>query len=83
MLRTLNDVHDSRAKEMSEDGVFVVNFTEPCHHVVRFVDWAFIIEPMELQVVVVIVRDPLEANLRSFDVLQWDNSRQCFVLSNG
>ena len=82
MLRSFNDVHDSWAKEMSEDGAASFNFTEPCHHVVRFVDRAFIIEPVELQVVVVIVRDALEANFRSFDVLQCDNSRQCFV-SNG
>ena len=82
MLRTVNDVHDSWAKEMSEDRVFVVNFTKPCHHVVRFVARAFIIELVELQVVVVIVRDALEANFRSFDVLQSDDSRQRFV-SNG
>ena len=72
MLCTFNDVHDGWAKEMSEDGVAGINFSEPCHHVVRFVDRAFVIEPVELQVVVVIVRDALEANLRSFDVLQCD-----------
>jgi hypothetical protein len=46
------------------------NFTEPCHHVVRFVGRAVLIEPVDLQVVVIIVRNALEANLRSFDVLQ-------------
>ena len=46
---------------MSEDGVADFNFSEPCHHVVRFVDRAFIIEPMDLQVVVLIVQDALEA----------------------
>ena len=84
MLRTLNDVHDSRAKEMAEDGMAGLNFTEPCHHVVRFVDRAVFIEPVDLQVVVVIVRDALEANLRRFEVLECDNTRQYFVLvSNG
>ena len=79
MLRTLDDVHDSRAKEMSENGMGLVNFTDPCHQVVRFVDRTVLIEPVELQVVVFIVRDALEASFRSFDVLQWDNSRQSFV----
>ena len=79
MLRTLNDVHDSRAKEMSEDGMAGLNFTEPCHEVVTFVDRTFIIESVDLQVVVVIVRDALEAGFRRLDVLQYDNSRQCFV----
>ena len=84
MLRTLNGVHDSRAKEMSEDGMAGLNFSEPCHQVVRFVDRALVIEPMDLQVVMFFVRDALEASLRRFDVLQCqcDNSCQCFV-SNG
>jgi hypothetical protein len=69
MLRTLNDVHDSRAKEMSEDGMASINRTEPCHHVVRFVGRTLIIEPVDIQVVVFIVRDTLEANLGCFDVL--------------
>lgn len=79
MLSTLNDVHDSGAKEVSEDGMAGLNFTKPCHQVVRFVNRTLLIEPVELQVVVIIVRDALEASLRRFDVLQCDNSRQCFV----
>jgi hypothetical protein len=67
---TLNDVHDGRTKEMSEDGMASFNFTEPCHQVVRFVGRTFVIEPVNLQVVVIIVRDALEASLRRFDVLQ-------------
>jgi hypothetical protein len=70
---------------MSEDGLAGMNFTEPCHQVVGFVGRAFLIMKfVELQVVVVVVRDALETSLRSFNVLQRDdNSRQCFVLSNG
>jgi hypothetical protein len=75
--RTLNDVHDSRAKEISEDGMAGLNFTEPCHQVVRFVDRTGLIKPVDLQVVMFIVRDALEASFRRFDMLQCDNSRQC------
>ena len=82
MLHTLNDVHDSRAKEMPENGMAGVNCTEPCHQVVRFVGWAVFIEPVDLQVVVIIVRDALEASFRSCDVLQCDNSRQCVVFND-
>lgn len=71
--RTVNDVHDSRAKEFSDDGMVGINFTEPCHQIVRFVDRAGLIEPVELQVVVIIVRDALEASYRRFDMLQYDN----------
>ena len=81
MFRTIDDVHNSGAKEMSLDGMDGINFTEPCHQVVRFVGRAVLIEPVELQVGVLLVRDALEANLRGFDVLQCDNSRQCFVSS--
>ena len=69
-LLTLNDVHDGRAKEMSDDGTASLNFTEPCHQVVRFVGRTVFIELVELQVVVIIVRDALESCLRRFDVLQ-------------
>jgi hypothetical protein len=79
LLRTFNDVQDSWAKKMSEDGLTALNFTDPCHHVVRFVDWAVLIEPVNLHIFVVFVRDALEASLRSLEVLQCDNSRQCFV----
>jgi hypothetical protein len=74
---TFNDVHNSRAKEISEDRMAGLNFTEPCHQVVRFVNRAGLIESVDLQVVVFIVRDALEASFRRFDMLQCDNSRQC------
>lgn len=82
MLRTFNDVHDSWAEKMCEDGLAAINFTEPCLHEVRFVGRAALIEPLDLHVFMVFVYDSLEASLRCFDVLQCDNSRQCFV-SNG
>ena len=69
MLRTLDDINDSRAKKMTEDGMAGIDRTEPCHHVVRFVGRTLIIEPVELKVGVLIVRDALVANFRSFDVL--------------
>ena len=50
MLRTFNDVHDSRAKKMCGDGLSAINFTEPCHQVVRFVYRAVLIEPLDLHV---------------------------------
>jgi hypothetical protein len=55
-----------------------LNFSEPCHQVVRFVDRAGLVEPVDLQVVMFVVRrDALEASFRRFDMLQCDNSRQC------
>ena len=60
---------------MYKDGLAGMNFSEPCHHVVRFVDRPVLIEPVEPQVIVVFVRNALEACLRSFDALQCDNSR--------
>ena len=79
LVLTLNDVHGGRAKEMSEDGMASLNFTEPCHQVVRFVGRTVFIEPVDLQVVVIIMRDALEASLRRFDVLQCGYSCQYFV----
>lgn len=48
---------------MSEDGLAGIDFSEPCHHVVRFANRAVLIEPVELHVFVVFVRDALEASL--------------------
>ena len=76
MLRTFNDVRNSWAKIMSDDGLAGMNFSEPCHHVVRFVARTVLIEPVDLHVFVVFERDALEAGLRRFDVLQSDNSYQ-------
>ena len=77
MLRTFSDVHDSWVRKMSENGLAAMNFTEPCHHVVKFVDWVVVlIEPVNLHVFVVFVSDALDASLRNFDVLQFDNARQ-------
>lgn len=54
---------------MSEHGFTGVNVSEPRHHVVSFVGRALVIKSVDNQVAVVIVRDALEASLRSFDVL--------------
>ena len=63
ILRAFNNVHDSWAKIMSDDGLAGMNFSEPCHHEVRFVNRAFFIEPVNFHIFVVFVRDALEANL--------------------
>ena len=78
LVRTINDVYDGRGKEMSEDGTASLNFSEPCHHVARFIGRTVLIEPVELQVVVIIVRDALEACFRRFDVLQCGDSHRYF-----
>jgi hypothetical protein len=46
------------------------NLTDSCHQVVRFVDRKFFIEPVDLQVFVIVVRAALNASLRKFDMLQ-------------
>ena len=74
MLRTFNSVQDSWAKKMCDDGIAAFHFTEPCHHIVRFVDRAVLIEPVDLQLFVVFVHDTLKTSLRSFDMLQCDDS---------
>ena len=80
LVRTFNDIYDGRTHEMSEDGTASLKFTEPCHHVVRsFIGRTVFIEPVELQVVVIIMRDALEASFRTFNVLQCSISRQYFV----
>ena len=79
LVRTFNDIYDGRTHEMSEDGTASLKFTEPCHHVVRFISRTVLTKPVELQVVVIIVRDELEASFRGFDVLQCGISRQYSV----
>lgn len=70
-------------KKKCEVGIAVMNFIKPCHHVMKFVDRAVLIEPVDLQLFVIFVRGTLEASFsRSFDVLLCYNSSQCFV-SNG
>jgi hypothetical protein len=55
---------------MCGDGLAGVNLTDGCHQVVRFVNRKFFIEPVDLQVFVVVMRAALDASLRKFDVLQ-------------
>ena len=64
---------------MCKDGIAGANLNESCQQVVRFVGRSVFIEPVELQVFVLVVRATLEAGLRKFDVLRWGNLFQCFV----
>ena len=82
LVRTFNGVYDSRANELCVDGMALLNFSEPCHHVARFIGRTVLIEPVDFQVVVIIMCDALEASLRRFDVLQCGNSRRYFVSNN-
>ena len=52
------------------DGLAGANVTDSCHQVVRFVDRKLFIEPVDLQVFVVVVWATLESSLGKFDVLQ-------------
>ena len=70
VILTFNDVHDSCVSIMTDDGFTDQNFSEPCHQIVRFIDRAVLIEPVDLHVLVVFMSDgALKAGLGSFDVL--------------
>jgi hypothetical protein len=69
MSRTLDDVYSSWARVVSEDGLAGMNLTESRHQVMRFVGREVIIEPVDLQVIVILVRAALETSFRAFDVL--------------
>ena len=58
---------------MCRDGLAGDNLTDSCHQVVRFVDREAFVEPVDLKVLVVVVRTALDASLRKFDVLQCGN----------
>lgn len=69
MLRTLDDVSDSWARVLCRDGLANVNLTNSRRQVVRLIGRDGFVEPMELYVSVILVRTPLEPNLRKFDML--------------
>ena len=70
MLHTLDDIHDGWAIfEMPKDGFANVNLSKPSHQVVRFFCVVVFIDPVDLHVFGVFVRDALEPSLRNFDVL--------------
>lgn len=69
MLRTLNYVDDSWARVISENRLACMNLAESRHQVVRFVSREAIIESVDLQVIVVVVRAALEPSLRRLNVL--------------
>ena len=80
MLLTLNDVHDSWAKEMAGEGFAGVNVNHPIHHVVSFVSRPGFIKSLNHQMIVIVVRTALEASPGKFDVLvRWHNLYQCFA----
>ena len=54
---------------MCVDGLALMNFSEHRHQVMRLVSRAAFVEPMKLEVRVVIMRATLESSLRNFDVL--------------
>ena len=54
---------------MPKDGFADMNLTKPSHQVVRFVGVVVLVDPMDLQVFGMFVRDALEPSLRDFDVL--------------
>ena len=55
---------------VSRGGLADANLSDSCQQVVRFVGRSGFIEPVDLHVVVVVVRAALNASLRKFDVLQ-------------
>lgn len=69
MLHTLNNVCHSWARVVYGDRLSDVKISDSRHQVVKFASRAVFIEPVELQVFVVIVRTTLESSLRNFNVL--------------
>ena len=68
--RTIDDVPDSWARVLCGDGLAGVKLSESCQQIVRFIGRDAFIEPLDLQVFVLIVRAALDASLGSFDELQ-------------
>ena len=69
MLHTLNNVRDSWARIMCGEGLALMKFTESRHQVMRLISRTAFVEPVDLEVSVVIMRATLESSLRNFDVL--------------
>lgn len=69
MLHTINDVYDSRARELCGEGLADMNLKYSRHQIMRFIGWDVFVKPLNLQVFVVIVRTAFEPSLRKFDVL--------------
>jgi len=65
---TLDNVYSSWARVVSRDGLAGMDLTESRHQVVRFVGRSVFIEPVDLQVIVIVMRAALETSLRTFDV---------------
>ena len=78
-LHTLNNVHDSWARVLCGEGLALMKFTESRHQVMRLISWAAFIEPVDLGVIVVIMRATLESSLGNCNVLQCDKVCEYFV----
>ena len=70
MIRTLDDIHNSWANVFCGDGCASVKLAESREQVVGFIGWEAVIEPVDLQVFVMMMGLALETSHRSFDVLQ-------------
>ena len=70
-LHTLDDVYDNWAMVLCRDRLADVDLAKSGHQVVRFIGQAGLIESVDLEVVVVIMRPALKTSLRNCDVLWW------------
>ena len=68
-LHTLNNVRDSWARKLCGDRLALMIFSENRHQVMRLIGRAAFVEPVDLEVSVVIMWATLESSLRNFDVL--------------
>ena len=68
-VHTLDNVHDSWARILCGNGLALMIFTKSRHQVMRLISRAAFVEPVDLDVIVVIMRATLESSLRNFDVL--------------
>ena len=66
---TLDDVRNSWAWVVCGDGRPGAKLADSCQQVVGFIAREFFIEPLNLEVFVIVVRTGLDARLRKFDVL--------------
>ena len=66
---TLDNVYSSWTRVVSGNGLASMDLTESRHQVVGFVGRSVFIEPVDLQVIVIVMRAALETSLRTFDVL--------------
>jgi len=66
---TLNNICDSWARVVCGDRLADVNLTESRQQVVRFIGREAVVEPVDLEVLVIVVRTALKPSLRNWNVL--------------